>query len=149
MDDAALSLRTEIDAHLLPVLFDRHSLGQAFDCLIDNALKFAPSGGSIVVGAKRLDSGALEISVADTGIGVSPELIEEICKPFRQADSGLNRRYEGIGLGLTTVSALVRRQDTMLSIDSKIDAGTRAVLTIPAERVLDDAPEVIDKNVAA
>ncbi|MFL6604958.1 MAG: chemotaxis protein CheB [Steroidobacteraceae bacterium] len=74
--------------------------------LLTNAVKFTPSGGRVSVMLRRADE-SVEISVADTGIGIRPEFLPYIFERFRQADSSTTRQHGGLGLGLSIARQLV------------------------------------------
>ena len=76
--------------------------------LIDNALKFTPTGGRVAVAARTLENGGAEVTVSDSGIGMSAEELEHVFEPFWQADSGLGRTREGAGIGLKLARQLDR-----------------------------------------
>lgn len=87
---------------------DPERLGQALDHLLDNALKFTPSGGSVGVRVRRLASGHVEVVVADTGPGVPPETVERLFEPFYQVDGSPTRAHGGTGIGLAIVKGIAR-----------------------------------------
>ncbi len=76
-------------------------------------MKFTPEGGTITVHARTTEGGSgrdnrwVEVSVADTGIGIAPEDMERIWREFEQVDSSYARKYEGTGLGLSLTRRLV------------------------------------------
>ena len=71
------------------------------------------------------------MTVADTGIGMSPEDMEVALQPFGQVDNRLERRYEGTGLGLPLTKALVELHERQHRIDSARGQGTRVTVTFP------------------
>ncbi|HOT77969.1 MAG TPA: ATP-binding protein, partial [Candidatus Wallbacteria bacterium] len=78
--------------------------------LVDNAIKFTEKGSVTLECRTQYENDervSVEISVADTGIGISPERIKDIFKPFTQADGSITRKYGGTGLGLTICSKLI------------------------------------------
>jgi signal transduction histidine kinase len=81
-------------------------LQQVFWNLLNNAIKFTPKGGRIQLLLERLDSN-VEISIIDTGEGISPEFLPYIFNRFEQADASTTRRHGGLGLGLAIVKHLV------------------------------------------
>ena len=78
------------------------------------------------------EDGGLQVQVSDTGIGMAPDQIEVALTPFRQVDDGLGRRYEGTGLGLPLVKALVEMHEGDLTIVSRPDDGTTVTISLPA-----------------
>jgi CheY-like chemotaxis protein/two-component sensor histidine kinase len=85
---------------------DPNRLQQVFWNLLSNAVKFTPRGGCVRVSLERAD-GHLEVSVTDTGEGISPEFLPFVFDRFRQSDSTTTRRHGGLGLGLAIVKQLV------------------------------------------
>ena len=121
----------------LPFLFaDERCLRQMVVNFLSNAVKFTPKGGRIDVGARLDGDGALVISVTDTGIGMRPDDIPRALSPFRQLENSLGRRYEGTGLGLPLVKALLDLHQGTLAIDSALGAGTTAGACFPAQRTV-------------
>ncbi len=85
---------------------DADRLQQVVWNLLSNAVKFTPRGGKVTIGVHRRDS-QLAITVSDTGNGISEEFLPSVFERFRQADSGSNRTFGGLGLGLAIVRHLV------------------------------------------
>ena len=73
----------------------------------------------------------LEISVTDSGIGISPEALDRLFKPFSQVDSGLARRFEGTGLGLVMVKALVELHGGTVAVESAVGDGSCFTVWLP------------------
>ena len=108
---------------------DGTKLNQILTNLIKNALKFTTLG-SITFGYKQKESG-LEFYVTDTGSGIPPEQKDLIFERFRQADHGLTRQYEGIGLGLTISKAYVELLGGLLRVDSELGKGSTFFFELP------------------
>ncbi len=156
LDQQAFSLLSELDAMLglyaglferkgvalhadwsadLPPLVSGDSLRlrQVLSNLLSNALKFTP-GGSVTVSA-RLESRdgdrcRLALAVADTGIGIPPERLDRLFKPFSQVDSSTTRQYGGSGLGLAICARLVEAMDGAITVDSTPGRGTTFRFTV-------------------
>jgi signal transduction histidine kinase/ActR/RegA family two-component response regulator len=101
-----LRLDKVIDPTAGPVSGDPGRLQQVFWNLMTNAIKFTPPGGSIQVLTRRADS-HVEISVCDSGEGISPEFLPRLFDRFSQADGSSKRKHGGLGLGLSIVKNLV------------------------------------------
>ena len=110
-----------LSRHIAPgvssVEADGRKLRQVVYNLLSNAVKFTPRGGTVSVEAS-LHGGDLEISVADSGIGIAPEDLGRLFQPFVQLDSGIARRFEGTGLGLAMVKSLVELHAGTLGVES-------------------------------
>ena len=104
--------------------------------LLSNSVKFTPPGGEVSIQALVETSGNLAITVFDTGIGIAAEDMEQIMTPFGQAHTGLNRKYEGTGLGLPLSKMFVEMHGGALIIESDLDVGTAVCALFPASRVL-------------
>jgi signal transduction histidine kinase len=96
---------------------DRDRLQQVVWNLVSNALKFTPKGGRVEVSLQDVDGDA-QISVADTGIGISAEFLPFVFDRFRQADSSMSRRHSGLGLGMAIVRHLVELHGGTVSVES-------------------------------
>ena len=119
-----------------PKLFaDERRVKQIFLNLLSNAVKFTLPGGRVHVDATQRADGSLALTVNDTGIGIAPEDLPRVLAPFGQAESGLNRKYDGTGLGLTLTKALVELHGGTLEIDSVKGVGTKVSAVFPAARV--------------
>jgi signal transduction histidine kinase len=101
---------------------DRTKLQVVIKNLVVNALKFTDRGSVRVVVAER--DGGIEVSVADTGIGIAPDRLESIFDPFWQADTSSTRRHGGVGLGLYIVRRLVEILGGRISVESTLGSGS-------------------------
>lgn len=129
-----LDLVTDVHSNLPPLRADQRRLKQIFLNLLANAVKFTPELGQITITARLTPTDQIEIAIADTGIGMTPEEVTIAMEPFRQVDGELNRRYQGTGLGLPLVQRLVDLHDGQLDIVTAPDAGTTITITLPAAR---------------
>jgi CheY-like chemotaxis protein len=124
-----LTLTVERDAGLPPHLRgDPGRVRQVLFNLVSNAIKFTHQGGIVIrVGQRPLDSGEVElrIEVADTGIGIAPELHPSLFGRFTQADSSTSRRYGGTGLGLAICRQLTSLMGGDIGFDSEPGRGSR------------------------
>jgi signal transduction histidine kinase/CheY-like chemotaxis protein len=119
-----LELRTVIEGEAT-VLGDPLRLRQILSNLLNNAVKFTPSG-SIELRARYLaNDSAWEFSVADTGIGIPAEKQAQVFEAFRQADGSLTRRFGGTGLGLALCTKLATVMGTQLELESEEGKGSR------------------------
>ena len=75
------------------------------------------------------------IQISDTGIGIRPEDIETLFKPFRQVDTGITRQYEGTGLGLSICKRLVEMMGGRIWIESEKGKGSTFAFSLPLERI--------------
>ena len=125
----AISLRAEArDAGDL--LADAGKLKQMLLNLVSNAIKFTPEGGAVVIRAARLAS-TLEISVADTGIGIAESEQKHIFQEFHQLDQGPGRRHEGTGLGLALTRRFAALHGGEVRVRSAPGEGSVFTLSLP------------------
>lgn len=114
-----------IDARLSRLIFnsDGERLMQVLDKLLSNAVKFTPKG-KIRFGCVQSNK-SLRFYVEDTGIGIIPDKVDLIFKPFYQVDMESNREFEGNGLGLTIASRIIEKMGSRIIVESKPGAGSR------------------------
>jgi len=126
-----VTLEQELPNGMLAVRADEQRLRQVLRALIDNAVKFTPTGGRVTVTARPLPDGGAEVDVTDSGIGMSSEQLEQVFEPFWQADSSLGRARDGAGIGLKLARQLVTLHGGTLEMESAPGEGTRVVLRLP------------------
>jgi len=104
-----VQLTSQVEPDLPPVQMDSDRINQVLSNLISNALRYTPAGGEIVVRAAREQAAAgfLNVSVTDSGPGISAEALPYIFDRFYRADKGRDRASGGSGLGLAIVRQLV------------------------------------------
>ena len=133
---------------------DTRKVKQILYNLLSNAVKFTEEGGKVLLRASIVPrakvgqltglrpglafpltnpeySDFLEIGVTDSGIGISPEDLERLFKPFSQIDSGLARKYEGTGLGLAMVKLLVELHGGTVAMESTVGGGSCFLAWLP------------------
>jgi two-component system cell cycle sensor histidine kinase PleC len=137
-----LVLLTDIPAALnrTMVKVDVRRFRQVLLNVLSNAIKFTPEQGSVKISlAKAPDGGPEEggivITVSDTGIGIAHDDLGKVFAPFEQADTSLARKYEGTGLGLTLVKALIDLHQGWVRLDSTPGLGTQVRVWLPPARV--------------
>jgi len=148
--EKGLSLDVFIAKDVPPALVgDSLRVKQIILNLLGNAIKFTPSGG-ITITAHLLDQSDhdvhLQISVCDTGVGISPEALGKIFQPFVQEDNSITRKFGGTGLGLSISNRLAELMEGSLSVTSEQGIGSCFTMTIPffatqGNIVEDDATE--------
>lgn len=143
-----LKLELKIDDDVGVVDLDARKFRQIVYNLLSNAVKFTPDGGCVSINTKKIRIDAaefLEITVADTGIGIAEEDMEKIFSPFEQIDSSLSRKYEGTGLGLAMVKRLVELYGGTICVTSEVDKGSRFEVRLPC-KVPDEDAETLHGN---
>ena len=129
---AGIQLRGDLTTDPLAVSADRRAIKQIAFNLISNALKFTPRGQSVTV-TVRAGGEMLEIVVADSGVGIAPQDLERLGKPFEQAGDA-DRRQAGSGLGLSLVRAFARLHGGDMVIESVLGEGTTVTVRMPVLR---------------
>lgn len=117
LESKDLRVRKILDPDAAQVLGDTVRLRQVVANLLTNAVKFTPKGGSITIVLRRLRSD-VEIAITDSGQGIAPEALPRIFQPFWQGDQQMNRRSQGLGLGLTLVRRLVEMHGGRVYVES-------------------------------
>jgi signal transduction histidine kinase/ActR/RegA family two-component response regulator len=130
-DAKGVRIETVIDPHAAPVSGDPERLQQVVWNLLSNAVKFTNRGGKVQVRLGRVNS-HLELSVADSGIGIAPEFLPHVFERFRQADAGTARERGGLGLGLSIAKQLAEMHGgTIEAASTGIGHGATFTLTLP------------------
>jgi cell cycle sensor histidine kinase DivJ len=128
-DRAGVNLRGMLPADPLEADADRRAIKQIALNLISNALKFTPRGGAVTMTVQG-DGEMLELIVADTGVGIAPDDLERLGRPFEQAGDA-NQKAAGAGLGLSLVRAFAKLHGGEMSIESTLGEGTTVIVRMP------------------
>ncbi len=123
------------------LLVDSRQLRQIVINLVTNAIKFTEKGGWVRVRTEIDAGGHFNLLVEDNGIGISEQDLPRVLDPFVQVESSLSRENGGTGLGLPLVKKMVELHGGTLALESKLGAGTRAVVQFPAHRVMSHEAE--------
>jgi len=132
---AEIDCQADIPDDLPRFLGDAAKLRQILINLLSNAVKFTPPGGSVRVSVEQEPDDGLVLRIADTGIGIAPEKLPVALAPFGQIESGLDRQYEGVGLGLPLAKKLVELHGGTMEIESALGKGTSITARFPKERI--------------
>ena len=119
-----VNLHTVIEEDLPSIQADSQKIAWVLNQLIDNGIKFTPSGGSVVVSVKREGENLVLTSITDTGIGIPLNRVNDIFEPFHQLDGSTTRRYGGTGLGLSLVRDIIEAHGSMLDVQSTEGRGS-------------------------
>ncbi len=117
--------------NLKPVQADPKKIEEVFNNLLTNAINYSPGGGRVVVTARGL-SEYVEITVADTGVGIPREELPKIFDKFYRVKHPKTRQVMGTGLGLAIVRGIVEAHQGTISVDSTVDQGTTFRILLPA-----------------
>ncbi|MBI5075922.1 MAG: response regulator [Nitrospirae bacterium] len=160
LTDYKISAEADIDIEA-----DGSRLQQVMVSLLDNAVKFTPAGGSVKVTARRMpgdwrsetgrddtdiktrianpDTDLIEISVADTGIGIKPEDILKLFRPFQQLEAPYTKRYRGTGLGLLLAKKLIELHGGKIRVESEFGKGSTFTFVIPVKQTCDNRARTV------
>jgi signal transduction histidine kinase len=130
-DDRNVALHFEIQPDIPNVQADEEKISWAILQLIDNAIKFTPSGGEVTLSIQPEMDTLVMVSVRDTGIGIPASRINEIYEPFHQLDSSSTRRYGGTGLGLALVREILTAHGSVIEVQSEDGKGTKFRFPLP------------------
>jgi PAS domain S-box-containing protein len=131
-DKKGLALTAVVTPGVGQIVGDRRRVEQILINLLSNAVKFTEQGEVRI--ESRVEDRWLVTRVIDTGIGIRPEDVDTIFKPFRQVDSGITRQYEGTGLGLSICKRLVEAMGGRIQVESERGKGSRFAFSLPLER---------------
>jgi two-component system cell cycle sensor histidine kinase PleC len=130
-DDKNLLLDADIDGSI-SVVADRRAIKQIIVNLLSNAVKFTPDGGKVVVRSRLLDD-SIVLMIADTGIGIAPQSLQRLGRPFEQVESQLTKTYHGSGLGLAIARSLTNLHGGSMRLRSKLGTGTVVRVSLPRD----------------
>lgn len=154
-----IELKVEIEEELTDIIADERKIKYVVFNFLDNAIKFTPDGGSVLLKARQISDfglriselkeagkifltengkfsftipqSAIEIAAEDTGIGISPEDQKRLFQPFHQLEPTLTKRYPGIGLGLYLSKRCIELQSGVIWVESETGKGSRFNFVIP------------------
>ncbi len=135
MAEKSLIIDKRISSELPIIWADRDKLAQILVNILDNAVKFTPSGGNISIFAGKDDTGSVVVKVTDTGIGIQKSEIPRLGERFYRADKTRSRELGGTGLGLSIVKHLMKAHKGSIDIESQVGKGTTVSLAFPINRV--------------
>ncbi|MDE2092518.1 MAG: phosphate regulon sensor histidine kinase PhoR [Burkholderiales bacterium] len=141
----ALTFASNVEAQIAGA---PNELLSALTNLVNNAVRYTPSGGRIDVTWKLLADGAGEIAVVDTGLGIAREHLPRLTERFYRVDGSRSRDTGGTGLGLSIVKHVMQRHGGELAIRSEPGQGSTFRLVFPAARVRDVAAAPVEPTLA-
>lgn len=119
---------------------DKVRLTQIVTNLLSNAIKYTPEGGTVRLTVRQLPTstgttGRYEMTIRDTGIGMSEDLIQRVFLPFERGGNAVSSRAEGVGLGLSITKELVELMGGTITVDSRFGSGSAFTVTLPFKMV--------------
>jgi two-component system, cell cycle sensor histidine kinase PleC len=130
-EDKDLTLDTDIES-TISVLGDRRAVKQIIVNLLSNAVKFTPDHGKVLVRGQMLHD-SIVLLIADTGIGIAPDSLRRLGKPFEQVESQLTKTYQGSGLGLAIARSLTHLHGGSMRLRSRLGVGTVVRIVLPRD----------------
>ena len=129
-EKSSIQLETETVQDGAVVWCDVESVSQVLSNLLDNAIKYTPSNGTITVGARPAGR-FVELYVRDTGAGIPPEDLPRLFERFYRVDKARSRELGGTGLGLSIVKHLVALHNGTVRVESRVNMGSTFYFTLP------------------
>jgi two-component system, cell cycle sensor histidine kinase PleC len=130
-DNKNLVLDTDIEGPI-SVVADRRAIKQILVNLLSNAVKFTPDGGKVLVRSRLLNN-SIVLMIADTGIGIAPQSLRRLGRPFEQVESQLSKTYHGSGLGLAIAKSLTHLHGGSMKLRSRLGTGTVVCVSLPRD----------------
>jgi two-component system cell cycle sensor histidine kinase PleC len=130
-NDKNLDLDADIDGSI-SVVADRRATKQIIVNLLSNAVKFTPDGGRVTVRSRQVGDQVV-LLIADTGIGIAPQSLKRLGRPFEQVESQLTKTYHGSGLGLAIARSLTNLHGGSMRLRSKLGRGTVVRVCLPRD----------------
>ncbi|HEX5279838.1 MAG TPA: HAMP domain-containing sensor histidine kinase [Micropepsaceae bacterium] len=130
-------------SHEVRIIADERMLLQVFSNLITNAIKFTPEGGTVRMQVSGEPENGVAFRIGDTGIGIAPENLERVLRPFEQVETSYSRRHGGVGLGLPYAKRLTELHGGALEIESQIGKGTTITVRLPSWRLVGTSADAV------
>src|SRR5688500_5229018 len=126
-----VEVRNDVPFDLPALSADRERVHQVLFNLVDNAVRFTPTGGSVTVSARRRN-GSVEVAVSDTGAGIPPEHLPRLFERFYRADPARGRGEGGTGIGLAIARSVVEAHGGQIRAESRPGHGSIFTFDLPA-----------------
>jgi signal transduction histidine kinase/ActR/RegA family two-component response regulator len=130
-----IRLELKMQPNLPDLMVDKHRIEQVLTELLNNAVKFTPIGGRVILDISLLSPHSIRIATIDSGIGIAPENISKLFQNFSQIDNSLNRSYEGTGIGLALVKQIVECHGGKIGLTSQLGVGSCFTIDLPATKL--------------
>jgi len=131
MIEADLSIQVQVDEDIPRVMGDPEWLDRATDALLDNATKFSPEGGKVLVRVTRR-SGQVQLTIQDQGVGIPADQMDCIFERFERGRQSGPYLFDGVGLGLPLVRQVVEQHGGTIEVDSTEGQGSTFIMSLPA-----------------
>ncbi|WDZ97387.1 PAS domain S-box protein [Herbaspirillum sp. WKF16] len=148
VDAAGHMITLKLPRDSMPVEADATRIMQIFGNLLNNAIKYTPKGGRILISARPLD-GRMEVSVADTGVGIPRDWLDHVFDMFTQIGRNMGQAQGGLGIGLSLVRSLVDMHGGTVRAESDgPDLGSTFIVTLPSTAPIAAAREAPPPDIA-
>jgi len=127
-----IALECHVEDGVDEIIADQRKVKQIIVNLLSNAFKFTPEGGTVRLSARR-GADTIEVSIKDTGIGISGSDISRLFQPFHQLESPFQKKYGGAGLGLFLTKRLIELQGGNIYVESEKGGGSSFSFSIPIQ----------------
>lgn len=124
-------LQNNIDAQHAEYIGDYGRLRQVLNNILNNAIKFTKEGKVLLTSSYVKETNSYTFTIQDTGIGISPDNLKKLYKPFTQGDASMTKEHSGTGLGLSIAHDILKIMDGTISVDSELGKGSTFTVTIP------------------
>lgn len=122
------------DIENINITADEQKIKQLILILVDNAIKYTPNGGVVVVRYDGRYEDDVKFSIMDTGIGIAPEDLDKIFERFYRVDKARSRELGGNGLGLSIAHEFATMHGGKINVESVVDQGTKFTVTLPIKK---------------
>jgi signal transduction histidine kinase len=136
-EEKSIQLETDARDPNLTIWADRDKVIQVITNLVGNAVKFTPAAGTIKVEVEHDDAGWVQVSVADTGPGIAPEVGDRIFEEFYQSSQTNGEKSKGVGLGLAISKKLVEMHGGQIGVRTMVGKGSTFFFTMPARNPIE------------
>lgn len=126
-----ISIELDVEKGVHMALLDPDQIDQVLDNLVSNGIKYTPAGGKIRISAGLSDRDWIKITVEDSGVGIPEKDQERIFERFFRVDKARSRDMGGTGLGLSIAREIVKAHGGYITLESKVNVGTRVTFTVP------------------
>ena len=125
-----INIETKLESSVI-IKGNKIEFGRVFYNIFDNAIKYTPAGGNITI-SEKISSNKYILTISDSGIGISKDILGQIFDPFFRADT--SRHTNGAGLGLTLSKKIVESHKGTISIKSEVNKGTSVMISLPISK---------------
>lgn len=139
-DEKEITLSYQADS--IHIFGDINAFKRVIINLLSNAVKYTNTGGTVEILLIKQDNGSLDIKIIDNGIGIPEDKLDQVMHPFEQIEHSFDINEEGTGLGLSIVQKLTELHGGTFTLESTLNIGTTALITLPVIRVISQPKEL-------